>query len=246
MDTSTLIGMTVALAAGAVAKGATGMGLPLVALPSLAAFLGLQHAIGVILIPILVTNAWQVWRFRAARRGAGLAFLPRFLAAGAVGVAIGTWALDALPERSLLFGLGLILAGYVVLRLARPGAMVPAALAVRLAAPVGMAAGALQGATGISAPIGVTFIHAMRLERPAHVFAVSTMFLGFAAVQLPAAAIAGIYQPAWFAQGVYALLPVLVFMPLGDLLGRRFSREAFDRLILVFLALMGAKLVLGL
>ena len=245
METSTLIGMTVALAAGAVAKGATGMGLPLVALPSLAAILGLQHAIGVLLIPILVTNAWQVWRFRAARRGAGLAFLPRFLVAGAVGVAIGTWALGALPERSLLFGLGAILVGYVALRLARPHVAVGPALAIRLAPPVALAAGALQGATGISAPIGVTFIHAMRLERAEHVFAVSAMFLGFSLVQLPAVAIAGIYQQAWLAHGLYALLPVMAFMPLGDMLGRRFSREAFDRLILGFLALMGAKLVLG-
>lgn len=245
METSTLIGLVVALGAGAVAKGATGMGLPLVALPSLAAILGLQHAIGVILIPILVTNAWQVWRFRGVRHGVGLAFLPRFLAAGAIGVAIGTWALDALPERSLMLGLGLILIGYVALRLVHQHAAVAPALARRLSPPVGLAAGALQGATGISAPIGVTFIHAMGLERSEHVYAVSAMFLGFALVQIPAVAIAGIYERAWLGQGLFALLPVVLFMPLGELLGRRFSRKAFDRLILAFLAVMGTKLVLG-
>lgn len=245
METTTLIGVTLALAAGAVAKGATGMGLPLVALPPLAALLGLQHAIGVLLIPILVTNAAQVWRFRAARHGAGLAFLPRCLWAGAVGIGIGTWALDALPERSLLFGLGLILMAYLALRLLRPGAMVSPALALRYGAPVGVAAGALQGATGISAPVGVTFIHAMRLERPEHVFAVSAMFLTFAVVQLPAVVLAGIFETAWLGQGVLALLPALAFMPLGDRLARRFSRVTFDRLILGFLAVMGVKLVFG-
>lgn len=245
MEITTLTWMLLALGAGAIAKGATGMGLPLVAVPPLAATLGLQHAIGVMLIPIFVTNAWQVWRLRAERTDAALAFLPRLVAGGAVGVALGTWALGALPERSLVFGLGAILLAYVALRLVRPGASVPPRLAGRMSGPIGLAAGALQGATGISAPIGVTFIHAMGLERTGHVFAVSAMFLGFSVVQIPAVAISGIYQPAWVAQGLFALVPVAALMPVGEMLGRRFSRTAFDRLILAFLAAMGLKLSLG-
>lgn len=245
MDTATLVGLTLALGAGAVTKGATGMGLPLVALPALTAFVGLQHAIGIMLIPILVTNGWQVWRFRAVIDQPGLAFLPRFLLAGGVGIAIGTWALGALPERALTVGLGVILLGYVALRLARPGFAVGPGLARRLSAPIGVGAGALQGATGISAPLGVTYIHAMRLDRATHVFAVSTMFLVLTLVQFPAVWVAGIYQPEWLLQGVAALAPVVAFMPLGEWLGRRFSRETFDRVILVFLAGMGVKLALG-
>jgi uncharacterized membrane protein YfcA len=246
MDAFTFAGLTLALAAGGLAKGATGMGLPLVGLPVLTPLVGLQQAIGIMLTPMLLTNAWQVWRLRAVRRDTGLAFLPRFLVAGAVGVALGTWALGALPERSRVFGLGVILLAYVALRLAQPQVEVGEATAGRLGPSVGLAAGALQGATGISAPIGVTFIHAMRLDRSEHVFAVSAMFLGFSLVQLPAVAVAGIFEPAWLAQGVFAMLPVMVGMPLGERLGRRFSRETFDRLILIFLAVMGVKLTLGL
>lgn len=246
MDMATLVGLTLALGAGAVVKGATGMGLPLVALPALTALLGLQHAIGIILIPILVTNGWQVWRFRAAVGEPGLEFLPRFLVVGAAGIAVGTWALGALPERSLTFGLGLILLAYASLRIARPSFAVGPRLSQWLSAPMGLGAGALQGATGISAPLGVTYIHAMRLDRAAHVFAVSAMFLAFALVQLPAVAVAGIYEREWLFQGLAALAPVVAFMPLGEWLGRRFSRETFDRVILIFLAGMGIKLTLGL
>jgi len=45
MDLSSAVIMALALAAGAIVKGATGMGLPLVALPVLTAAFGLQHAV---------------------------------------------------------------------------------------------------------------------------------------------------------------------------------------------------------
>jgi uncharacterized protein len=246
VDPLAYLTITVALACGAVVKGATGMGLPLVALPFLVAVLGLQHSIGILLIPILITNVWQLYSFRGSLHAPGTQFLLPFLGGGAVGVAAGTWLLVVAPERVLLVGLGGLLLGYVALRLWRPAWQVGEAAAKAAAVPTGAAAGLLQGATGISAPVGVTFIHAMRLGRDAHVFAVSAMFLLFAVVQLAALAGAGVMQPEWYLHGLYALVPVALFMPAGQWLGRKLSATAFDRMILIFLGLMGVKLLLGL
>jgi len=237
--------MVLALAAGAVVKGATGMGLPLVALPVLTAAFGLQHAVGLMTVPLIFTNAWQVWRFRAKGRDPRMGFMPLFLLGGAAGIVVGTWALTSLPERLLVLSLGIILIAYVALRLAAPHLAVGPALARRAGPPAGLGAGILQGATGISAPIGVTFIHAMALERDAHVFAVSAMFLLFALVQLPALAAAGVMQTQWLLEGLLALIPILIFMPAGQALAGRLSRRAFDRMILIFLGLIGVKMVLG-
>lgn len=85
----------------------------------------------------------------------------------------------------------------------------------------------------------------MGMMRTQYVFAVSAMFLGFAVVQLPAVVLAGIYQPQWLAHGIFALLPVALFMPVGEWLGRRTSRETFDRIILLFLGVMGIKMIVG-
>lgn len=238
--------MVLALGAGAVVKGATGMGLPLVALPVLTTFFGLQHAVGLMCVPLIFTNAWQVWRFRAAAGDDRMAFLPLFLVGGAVGIGLGTWALTSLPERALVLTLGIILLCYVALRLAAPHFVVGPVLARRAGPLAGMGGGVLQGATGISAPIGVTFIHAMSMDRDAHVFAVSTMFLLYAVVQLPALSIAGVMQPQWLIEGFIALVPILLFMPLGQAIAGKLSRKAFDRMILIFLGLIGVKMVLGL
>lgn len=60
MELFSIVIMIAALAAGAVVKGATGMGLPLIALPVLTSAFGLQHAVGLMTIPLIVTNVWQV------------------------------------------------------------------------------------------------------------------------------------------------------------------------------------------
>lgn len=234
------------ISAGAIAKGATGMGLPLVAVPVLASFLGLQHAVGIMVIPILVSNIWQCWRFRAEVRDARVKFLVPMLAGGMGGVILGTWFLAVVPQRELEITLGVLLIGYLALRLMRPDFIVSKEAGQKAALPIGIGAGALHGATGISAPIGVTFIHAMRLEREPHVFAVSAMFLAFAIVQLPALFIAGIMEPFWVVEGILALIPIALFMPVGQFLAGKLSRAAFDKMILIFLGVIGIKLALGL
>ncbi|KQX38698.1 hypothetical protein ASD04_08570 [Devosia sp. Root436] len=246
MEPQSIVIMTLALTAGAVVKGATGMGLPLVALPVLTAAFGLQHAVGLMTIPLIVTNAWQVWRFRAEAGSPRLSFMPLFLVGGVVGIGVGTWALTNLPERVLVLTLGLLLLAYIALRLATPHWSLGLPLARRLGPLAGLGGGTLQGATGISAPVGVTFIHSMNLDRDAHVFTVSTMFLTFAVVQLPALWAAGVMRPEWMLQGVLALAPILAFMPVGHWISGKLSRKAFDRMILVFLGLIGLKMVLGL
>jgi uncharacterized membrane protein YfcA len=246
LDLAGWLVLALALAAGAVVKGATGMGLPLVALPVLTAVFGLQHAVGLMTVPLIFTNVWQVWRFRAVMREDRMAFLPPFLVSGAIGIAVGTWALTSLPERLLVLALGVILLAYVAIKLAKPHLVVSPAAARRIGPVAGAGAGILQGATGISAPIGVTFIHAMGFEREHHLFAVSAMFMVFALVQLPSLAVAGVMQPAWLLEGLVALIPILLFMPIGQALALRLSRKAFDRMILIFLGVIGLKMVLGL
>lgn len=245
-DIGRLAIMAAALALGGTVKGATGMGLPLIALPVLTTFIGLQHAVAVMIIPILYTNMFQVWRYRGEAKDPRMGFLPLFLAGGGIGIFIGTWALTTLSERALILSLGVILLAYVALKLAAPHLVLSPETATRTGPIAGLGAGILQGATGISAPIGVTFIHAMGLGREALIFAISAMFLLFAALQMGALLATGILGVTELTEGVLALLPILIFMPIGQALAARLSRTMFDRMILIFLGIIGAKMVLGL
>jgi uncharacterized membrane protein YfcA len=238
-----LVVITAAVGAGALVKGATGMGLPLVAMPVLVSAFGLPHAISLMIIPIFATNAAQVWRFRRERSDPKVAFLLPMILASLLGVAVGTLALVRLDERILSMALGLLLLGYVALRLLRPGLVLDAAAGQRAAVPAGFAAGVLQGSTGISSPVVVTFIHAMGFGYAPHVFAVSTAFLMMSVAQFPALFVSGVLRAEWLLEGVIAVLPILGLVHVGQRLGSRISRTAFDRLILAFLAFIGLKLV---
>ena len=56
--------VAIALAAGGTAKGLTGLGLPMVAVPVLAGFLGVERAVMIMIMPVLVLNIWLSWTLR--------------------------------------------------------------------------------------------------------------------------------------------------------------------------------------
>jgi uncharacterized protein len=192
-------------------------------------------------VPMLATNAWQMWHFRRTRHRTG--FLPVFLATGMVGILIGTWILVVTPGRALMATLGTMLLLYVAFSLANPAFQLTERAIRWLSPPAGVAAGALQGMTGIGAPVGGTFIHAMRLGRESHVFAVAAMFLTFTAVQAPALAFAGILTWPRVLEGTFALLPAAAMMPLGAAIARLLTPKGFDRLLLAVLGVIGLQLL---
>jgi uncharacterized membrane protein YfcA len=243
LDPTTLLFATLGLGLGGIVKGVTGMGLPLVAITVLATFLGVPHAIAILVVPTLVTNAWQLWSYRSACERGQMRFLVPMLGLGAVGIGFGTWLLVEIDETLLSLGLAGMLLAYVALRLTSPHFRIAQGLGLVLSAPVGFAAGVLQGATGISAPIGVTFIHAMRFAREAHVFAVSAMFLVFAVAQVPALTVAGVLTPQRWLESTFALLPVVLFMPVGTWIGRRVDHATFDKAILALLTITALKMI---
>lgn len=245
MEYSHLLVIAAALGAGGFTKGATGMGLPLVAMPVLASYLGLQHAVSVIVVPTIATNLWQVWRLRAEHSSGDMRFVTRMSVAGAIGTVLGTYALVLLDQRTLLLFLGVVLLVYTAFRLLQPNFVLGPELGRKTSPASGLAAGLLQGAAGLSSPAVVTFIHAMRLPYRPHVYAVSVVFLVLAVMHVPALAVTGVLRWQWLAEGAFALLPAVALMPLGQKVGAAFSRQTFDRLLLAFIAFMGVKLVLG-
>jgi uncharacterized membrane protein YfcA len=231
-----------AIALGGVLKGATGAGAPIVAVPLLAMLYDVQFAVTVFAVPNLLSNLWQGWSFRRARLPA--AFIVTFAAGGGVGAMIGTVMLASLaPELLLLMTAGAVFV-YIAFRMMRPGWTLRYPLAVALAGPVGVLAGVLQGASGVSAPVSLSFLNAMKLERATFIATVSVFFAGVTALQLVPLVGYGFMTPLRFALGLGALAVIAGFMPLGALAARHISRETFDRVILALLAVIAVRLVM--
>lgn len=231
----------ICLACGGILKGATGAGAPILAIPAMAAFHDVRFAIVIMTVPNLVTNLMQAWQNRKHHLRAG--FLVPFLVSAAVGVVLGTWALVGLDSRTLSLVVALAVLLYLILRVTRANWQLSAPLAARLAAPFGFISGVVQGSAGISAPVSLSFINAMQLDRLTFMNTVSLLFVTFVAVQLPALAFTGVLTLSGFLLSCTALLPMLLGMSFGAFIGRTVSREAFDRLIMLLLAGLAAKML---
>ncbi len=228
------------LVLGGILKGAIGAGAPIIAVPVLALLYGVPVAIAVFAFPNLFSNAWQAWAYR--RDLLSTRFVLSFAGSGALGAIFGTVILAVAPGEALLAGLGGIVFIYIALRLMAPNWVLSRELADRTVLPVGLLAGVMQGAGGISAPLSVTFLNAMRLERGAFIATVSAFFGAMAVVQIPVLWAVGILTPALIAWSLLATVPLFGAMSVGAWLGKRIDKAVFDKLVLVLLAVVALKL----
>ena len=241
MTPETLIIIFVALAIGSFAKGMTGLGLPPTSIAILAVFFGVEHAIVVTTIPVAFSNIQIVWLARKKFRDMPQIWPP--LLAGALGVGLGTWVLATLEERSLTILLAVWIAFYLLTVLFNVK-IEPESRAARVFSPaIAGGAGICQGAVGMSGPFIATWAHAMGFVKETYVFATSLLFMSISATHVLGVGVAGLYNYERIVQGLLAILPVMIFIPLGMRLTRKISARVFNLIIVGIIALMEVRLV---
>lgn len=243
LELSDLVVAVVAVIVGSFVKGVTGSGLPLISIPFMAPFLGVEHAVVIIALPSFLANIRLLWEHRhqaiAARR------LQVLVWAGAGGAAFGTWVLSSADDRVLSLVLTGVIVLYAVVFLSRPEVKLPDAAARVLNPPVGLLAGVLQGATGISGPVVVTYLHSLRLEKSTYIFVVSTVYGVFGVVTMVSMVLLDLFTMNRLLQSLLIVVPMAVFLPIGILWSRRLSRRAFELAVLGLLLASAARLTWG-
>ena len=240
MSIESLAVVIAALIVGTLGKAIAGFGLPLFAVPAIAAFIDVQTAVVVMVLPSTVSNVWLIWTFR--RSAAAIPGLWAGLGLGVVGIGAGAWLLSALDPAIMALVLSGWIAVYLLAELAR--IEIPSRLTesrAMLTAAIGLA-GVSQGATGIAGPILVTFMYAMRLPREILVFGLSVVFLSYGAIQAGFYLSLGMVGEERLWQSAAATLPVILGMPVGLWIGRRIDARVFRHLVRALLLAAGVKL----
>ncbi|MEZ5889870.1 MAG: sulfite exporter TauE/SafE family protein [Xanthobacteraceae bacterium] len=230
------------LCLGGLLKGATGAGGPIIAIPILAMYFDVPLAVTIFVMPNLLTNLWQSWTYRKHQLPPRFVIL--FAGGGGIGAGIGTVLLANLPAAALTTTVAVAVYAYLLFRILHPDWVLPYALAERLAFPASALAGALGGAVGVSAPVSLTFLNAMRLTRPQFIATISIFFIMMGVVQVPMLIAYNFLDWTRFMLSVGAIVPVLAFMPVGAWLARHVSPAVFDRIVLILLAAIAARLIL--
>lgn len=236
-----ILAVALAVLVGALVKSVTGIGLPPIAIPVLALFVGPQDAIIIMTLSTIVTNAYLSWAYRDA--AGETKHLWAMVLAGVVGAPLGVYLLTSLDPTLVGVVLGVTVLIYIAVSLWKPHLKLSDSLARRAAVPVGLAGGALQGATGLSAVVLASYIHALGISPRAFVFTISLLFQVFAVIQALGFVVAGVYTADIILASVVAAAAATIVLAFGTRLSLRISPVVFNRLIMAVLGLSAVKML---
>ena len=230
------------LGLGGILKGATGAGAPIIAVPALTILFDVPTAIAIFSLPNLLVNIWQGWTFRREQRSKMLVW--GFAGFGVLGMALGTYFLTILSLERLEKTLGIMILLFIGFKTLNLRWILVRHVGIKIAPIAGFLAGGLQGVTGLSAPISLSFLNAMRLDRSEFIATIAVFFSLTALPQIALLIYFNILTLSLSFWSFLGLLPVICFIPLGQYLAKKWSCEVFDRIILSFLTMIAVKLLI--
>ena len=240
-DLITIIAIFTAFALGGILKGATGAGAPIITIPVIAAFYDVRIAVIIMVIPNLLTNIGQLYQFRKTILPSF--FTVSFALGGGIGAFLGTILLVSLPIKILTLSVAIIVIIYILLKIAVPSWKLVYTKAKKLVFIMGAGGGILQGSAGLSAPISITFLNSMKLERNQFIPTISVYFGVMSIFQMPTLYYYDFLNIEIIIVSVMSTIVLMCFMPLGSWIAKSISKETFDKVTLILLGFIALRII---
>ena len=238
--THVLVGAALLLAA--FVKGATGLGFPLIATPTIALLLDIRTAVTVLILPNLFMDSAQVIRdgipYDVFRRFSSL-ILPTI-----IGVFLGTMALVRTPLWILNFCLGVMVLLFVLSNLLKFDFIISARGEKVLSPLFGFLSGFLNGLTNAAGPTLAIYLYSLRLDKRTFVKSLATIFVITKISQLIAISTWNLFNWETITLSVQVLLFTLAGFYAGIKAQDRVNQRNFNRGLLVLLSIIGVILLL--
>ncbi|MDC0548759.1 sulfite exporter TauE/SafE family protein [Alphaproteobacteria bacterium] len=240
-DPLIIMAILVAFSLGGILKGATGAGAPIITIPVIAAFYDVRVAVIIMVIPNLLTNIGQLYQFRKT-------ILPKFFTlsfalGGGIGAFLGTILLVNLSIKILTLSVAFIVIVYIFLKIMVPSWKLTYKKAKKLVFLMGSFGGILQGTAGLSAPISITFLNSMKLERNQFIPTISVYFGVMSIFQMPTLYYYNFLNLEIILISCISTLVLLLFMPLGSWIAKSVSKESFDKITLILLGFIAFRII---
>jgi len=200
---------------------------------------GPRVAITVVAFPTLLSNVLVL-----RRGGAGDArSMIVVLVAIALGTPAGALLIKALEPRVLSALVGAVAMLYVLAIAFRLTFKIPAAAGRRAGPVIGLLAGLMGGATGISSPLLAIYLHFLRFEKRPFVFWMTVMFFVVNIAQVLSYLRLGLYSGPALPMALWACLPMAVGTLAGLALQDRLQQRGFERMVLGVVTLASLNLL---
>lgn len=217
------------------------MGLPLTALGLITLFVDPRQSIAIVMVPMLVSNAWQVWRAGGIAQ-AFACYLP-FIVALAVSVALAVVAFSGVSDAWIYAGLGGTLLLYVTISLRNLVPDLPDKHDHKAQIIAGLTSGISGGLTSVWAPPMAMYLAARGVRKDEFVRASGLLILiGSIPFAAGYAALGFLDRPSLML-GLGLLVPTFAGFRLGEVLRSRLSETAFKKALLAIFVLIGLNLI---
>ena len=240
-DPIIICSIVIAFALGGILKGATGAGAPIITIPVMAAFYDVRIAVIIMVIPNFITNIGQLYQYR--KTILPFFFTSSFALGGGLGAFLGTVLLVHLPIKILTLSVATIVIIYIFLKLAVPSWKLNYYKAKKLVFLMGTGGGILQGSAGLSAPISITFLNSMKLDRNQFIPTISVYFGVMSIFQMPTLYYYDFINLENVVISCVSTGILMAFMPLGSWIAKSVTKESFDKLTLILLAFIAIRII---
>lgn len=233
--------LALAVAVAAFVKGAIGFGFPTLGTPLLALIVDVKTAYLVLIVPNIVMDGAQF--VRSGTHGTTARRLLPLVASGAVGMVLGTHLLALLSARTVMLILGWFILAFVALSVTRLTPRLPPRWEPWASPVVGFLAGVVGGITNVPGTPLVLYFYALGLSKREFVSAVAFCFVLYKLVQLGAVSWYGLMSMPLLGVSLLLTVAALAAFALGLRVQDRLEPRTFNRVVLAFLAALGAWLV---
>ena len=226
---------------GGICKGISGVGVPIIAVPVIATVTDITLAIVLIAIPSVAPNIYQVWKYRDSWNKQFP--LGRLSILSVFGSGVGIFLLLSIESKLLAQILGGVLLIYILFGRLNPFYLSDSNTKL-LAGPIGFLSGLAGGTTGVSAPVILMYLTALKLSRETFIFSISVYFISMGSGQFIWLSASHLMTWEFVLLGVLSLLPIAFGMWIGNHTGKRISGDQFKTLLHLFLLALGIKLMM--
>jgi uncharacterized protein len=226
-----------------VAKGVTGMGLPVAGVPILVALYGdLRLVLLTTVFATALSDLPMLWRFRKNYREASI--LVGFVICGLIGIVIGTRILLYVKVSILSAVLAVVVIAFILVSWFGKVPTMSKTLAQRIGPLIGFACGIIQGSAGASGPIVTTYLVSSQLSRDGFLFSINAIFCVLDWTQFVSLQQLHLTTPAIWTSSLVIVVLVFAGIGFGLAIQKRIDDVIFRRAVLVMLSFAAIGLVI--
>ncbi len=222
-------------------KGTLGVGFPTTAVSLLAQITDARTAISLVILPMIVTNAWQIWRSRQIL-WVFKSYWPLLLIM-IVFMGLSTQLASVVPIAYITLFLGAVISLYAATTLYKPIFKISPEKDTKAQIVAGITSGVMGGISGIWGPPIMMYLNARGISKEQFVAAAGILLFAGSSVIFVGYWKADIIGPSITLISCALLLPSMAGMILGERVRKTLSANRFERLLLWMFLIMGLNLI---